>query len=230
MGLARRAVVAPLAMATLLLIPSGPSRPRRGGDRLLHETETEYGYARVVQDRQGDRWLELNEAGAPLAAARRPRLPDWRLLGRGAGAAVGDRPAPAAPADRHPRDAAGTMARAYGHFFPRTWIDGVELDGALTDIGRRYFRLHPPRLRSITADARPFLRTTHERYDLIVVDAYRQPYIPFYLATREFFALGGLAPAPGRGGGGQRGQPAGLTRPRACPGRDDGRGLPPRAA
>jgi len=40
-----------------------------------------------------------------------------------------------------------------------------------------------------TADARPFLRTTRERYDLIVVDAYRQPYVPFYLATREFFRL-----------------------------------------
>ena len=25
------------------------------------------------------------------------------------------------------------------------------------------------------------------KYDAILVDAYRQPYIPFYLATREFF-------------------------------------------
>jgi hypothetical protein len=39
------------------------------------------------------------------------------------------------------------------------------------------------------ADARPFLRRTDERYDLIVVDAYHQPYVPFYLATREFFRL-----------------------------------------
>jgi spermidine synthase len=38
-------------------------------------------------------------------------------------------------------------------------------------------------------DARPYLRRTDERYDLIMVDAYRQPYIPFYLATREFFEL-----------------------------------------
>ena len=35
------------------------------------------------------------------------------------------------------------------------------------------------------ADARPFLRSTDTRYDLIVVDAYRQPYVPFYLATRR---------------------------------------------
>ena len=34
-----------------------------------------------------------------------------------------------------------------------------------------------------------YLATTSEHYDLIVVDAYRQTYIPFYLVTREFFAL-----------------------------------------
>jgi spermidine synthase len=32
-----------------------------------------------------------------------------------------------------------------------------------------------PRLHVVTADGRPFLQTTDERYDLIVVDAYRQP-------------------------------------------------------
>jgi hypothetical protein len=30
---------------------------------------------------------------------------------------------------------------------------------------------------------------TKRRYDLIVVDAYHQPYVPFYLATQEFFRL-----------------------------------------
>jgi hypothetical protein len=34
-------------------------------------------------------------------------------------------------------------------------------------------------------------------YDLIVVDAYRQPYVPFYLATREFFRLVREHLAPG---------------------------------
>ena len=41
----------------------------------------------------------------------------------------------------------------------------------------------------VTADARPFLQASRERYDLIFIDAYRQPYVPFYLATREFFRL-----------------------------------------
>ena len=85
-------------------------------------------------------------------------------------------------------DAAGTMARAYGHFFPSTRIDAVEIDGALTEIGRRFFDLHAPHLKTITADARVFIRQPGPRYDVIIVDAYRQPYIPFYLTTREFFA------------------------------------------
>src|SRR5213078_1756911 len=59
MGLARRAVVAPLAVALLLVLPEGAVKATTGGDRLLREAETEYGYARVVQDPRGDRWLEL---------------------------------------------------------------------------------------------------------------------------------------------------------------------------
>ena len=34
-------------------------------------------------------------------------------------------------------------------------------------------------------------------YDAIMIDAYRQPYIPFYLATREFFELARERLAPG---------------------------------
>jgi hypothetical protein len=46
-------------------------------------------------------------------------------------------------------------------------------------------------------DARPFLRKTDERYDFIFLDTYRQPYIPFYLATKEFFELARDRLAPG---------------------------------
>jgi hypothetical protein len=60
----------------------------------------------------------------------------------------------------------------------------------VTEVGRRYLGLDDnPRLEVHTADARPFLRSQDERYDLIFVDAYRPPYVPFYLATQEFFRL-----------------------------------------
>jgi predicted membrane-bound spermidine synthase len=87
-------------------------------------------------------------------------------------------------------NAGGTMARAYGRFYPGVSIDGVELDPKLNEVARRFFGANDnPRLRLIAADGRPFLERTRKRYDLIVVDAYRQPYVPFYLATSEFFRL-----------------------------------------
>jgi spermidine synthase len=49
----------------------------------------------------------------------------------------------------------------------------------------------------VTADARPFLQASRTRYDLILIDAYRQPYVPFYLATREFFRLARQRLRPG---------------------------------
>jgi hypothetical protein len=60
----------------------------------------------------------------------------------------------------------------------------------VTQLARQYMGLDSIRnLHVVTADGREYLETTASRYDLIVVDAYRQEYIPFYLATREFFAL-----------------------------------------
>ena len=95
-------------------------------------------------------------------------------------------------------NAAGTTARAFGALYPGVTYDGVELDPQVTAVARRYFGLGAiPRLTVCTADARPFLRTTKNRYDLIMIDAYRQPYVPFYLATREFFALCRARLAPG---------------------------------
>jgi spermidine synthase len=37
------------------------------------------------------------------------------------------------------------------------------------------------------ADARYWLETRAAKYDVMVLDAYRQPYIPFHLTTKEFF-------------------------------------------
>ncbi len=138
------------------------------------------------------RWLQLNEGVAVHSLYRPGIVPHPRLLGRLPGAPVrGEGTGPgAAPPTRIAilGDAAGTVARAYGHFFPDTRVDAVELDGKLTEIGKRYFHLSGPRLHLYTADARPWLQASHARYGAIFLDAYRQPYIPFYLVTRQFFA------------------------------------------
>jgi hypothetical protein len=63
----------------------------------------------------------------------------------------------------------------------------VEIDAELSEIGREYFDMNNPRLHLYHEDARPFLRRIDAEYDQVSVDAYRQPYIPFYLTTVEFF-------------------------------------------
>ena len=189
-GVARRGwALAPLALVGLLALPVGTVKATTDpGSRVIHEADTEYQYARVVQDADGTRTLELNEGQAIHSISR----PGSYLTGDYWDEML---VLPFAADPRPPQsiailgNAAGTTARAYGHYFPRTRIDAVEIDGELTDIGRRYFALGGPRLHTHAADARPFLRRTSQRYDAIVVDAYRQPYIPFYLATREFFEL-----------------------------------------
>jgi spermidine synthase len=178
------------------VLPVGIVKAEAGEGEVIHETDTEYQYARVVQDPDGTRTLELNEGQAVHSVY----VPGTVLTG-----GIWDEylVAPFAVLDGPPGDiailgnAAGTTARAYGQLFPRTRIDGVEIDGELTDIGHRYFDLDNPRLETHTADARPFLRRTDRRYDAILVDAYRQPYIPFYLATREFFELARSKLKPG---------------------------------
>jgi spermidine synthase len=174
-------VVAPLAAAALLLIPAGHVK------NSLYEAESHYQFIRVVED-DGVRSLELNEGVAVHSEWRRDSVLTggyWDLF------------LLLPPLlDREPRrmlvigNAGGTIARAYGRFYPGVRIDGVEIDGKLNDVARRFFGAEEnPRLRLITADGRPFLERSDERYDLIVVDAYRQPYVPFQLATQEFFQL-----------------------------------------
>jgi spermidine synthase len=185
-ALRRRFALAPVGVALLLAIPVGTVKAT-GDARVIWDRETEYQYARVVEDDDdGERRLELNE-GEAVHSVYRPGA--WLTDDYWDEMLVLPFATSAAP----PRsvailgNAAGTTARAYGHFFPRTWVDGVEIDPELTDVGRRLFDLRGPRLNVHNADARPFLRRSSARWDVIVVDAYRQPYIPFYLATREFF-------------------------------------------
>jgi len=83
--------------------------------------------------------------------------------------------------------AAGTASKQITAGYGPVPIDGVEIDPVIVDVGREYFDMNEPNLNVIVQDGRYILRTTETRYDLIAVDAYQQPYIPFQLTTREFF-------------------------------------------
>jgi spermidine synthase len=182
--LGRRWLLVALGLAGLLALPPGAVKASPG---VIYEHESRYQFIQV-REREGVRRLYLNEGVAVHSVWRG----DTVLTG-----GVWDAFLAVPPLLGHPTErlailgnAGGTVARAYGVFYPRISIDGVEIDPAVTRVGRRYFGLGDnPRLRTFDVDARPYLRRTDERYDLVFVDAYHQPYVPFYLATREFFAL-----------------------------------------
>ncbi|MGI9659349.1 MAG: spermidine synthase, partial [Gaiellaceae bacterium] len=171
--------------AALLAIPAGAVK---ASDGLIYETESSQQYIQVLERSNGARSLRLNEGVASHSIWRE----DTVLTG-----GVWDMFLVLPPLLDEPPESmlvignsGGTVARAFGELYPDVKIDGVEIDPKVTEVGERFLGLGDnPNLTVITADGRPHLRLTDKRYDIIIVDAYKQPYIPFYLATREFFEL-----------------------------------------
>jgi spermidine synthase len=194
-GVGWRALAVPAALGLGLAIPVGTIKAA-DGETVLYEAETTQQYARVVERADGSRALELNE-GQAVHSLWRPGtyLTGDYWDGHLVLAAAARRASPRRIAILG--NAGGTVARAFGHFFPATAVDAVEIDPELTELGRRFLGLRNPRMRTFAADARPWLERSAGGYDAIMVDAYRQPYIPFYLTTREFFELARERLAPG---------------------------------
>jgi spermidine synthase len=191
--LGARYLVVAAGLAALVVVPPGAVKAQPG---LLHEETSYHQYIQVVERPDGRRLLYLNEG----VAVHSVWWPDSVLTGGVWDAFLALPPLLGRPLERVAilGNAAGTTARALSAYYPDAEIDGVELDPAVSRVGRRWFEMGAtPRLTVHDADARPFLRSTDDRYDLIVVDAYHQPYVPFYLATREFFRLARERLAPG---------------------------------
>jgi spermidine synthase/MFS family permease len=184
----------------LLLIPMGmaifsmhgPIKPpsgTNGGGVLITEQESAYNYIQVV--RVGDELqLVLNE-GVGIHSIYNPH----QILTRGPWdyfliAPYFNKP-PFTPSQVRRVCiiglGAGTIPRELNAVYGPIPIDGVEIDGRIVDLGRHYFHMNEPNLHTIVQDGRYYLQTTSQRYDIIGIDAYQQPYVPFQLTTLEFF-------------------------------------------
>jgi len=187
-------------LSILLLIPMGiavfsiqgpikPASGSNGGGTLITERESAYNYIQVV--RVGDEMqLVLNE-GVGIHSVYNPNQVltqgpwDYFMI---------------APYFNNPPFTqnqvhsvciiglgAGTIPREINAVYGPIPIDGVEIDGSIVDLGRQYFHMNEPNLHVIVQDGRYYLRTTSKKYDIIGIDAYQQPYVPFQLSTLEFF-------------------------------------------
>jgi spermidine synthase len=173
-----------LLPAALFLLPGGI----KADPNQIFETESAYNYIQVVRHEDCN-YLLLNEGQAYHSfycdGGRVPRISVWSIM----------LAAPyfnAAPVTVERAAvvglAAGTIPKQFTSVFGPIPIDVIELDPEIVAAGREYFALDEPNINVIIGDGRYELGRLAGPYDLITLDAYKVPYIPWHLTTREFFS------------------------------------------
>jgi len=156
----------------------------------VFETESAYNYIQVLE-KNGYKYLRLNE-GQGIHSVYKSGVVDfggpWQQFLAG----------PFFYKGSQPEDikrmaiiglAAGTTARQAAAVFPNVVIDGYELDPEIIKIGEKYFGMNLPNLNIHIEDGRWGLTKSKDLYEIIAVDAYRPPYIPWHMTTMEFFQV-----------------------------------------
>jgi len=179
-----------LFLAVPFFVINPHSHPVSDRHELVAAKDSHYQYVRVEKDIKGStRRLVMNEGGGTQSVAGFPGLytngywdyfaPLVTLCGSAEQKKV-----------LVLGSAGGTIARQMRRLVPgRPMIEGVEIDPLVVEYGYRYFD-NQAYDKVINADGRRFLQESEQRYDLVIVDAYsQQMYVPFHMATREFFQL-----------------------------------------
>jgi spermidine synthase len=178
-----------MPIALILLLIFGTPGSDKNSIGLIYETESSYNYIQVLEN-NGYHLLRLNEGQGVHSIYHPDQLnyfgPWEQVL--------------AAPYFNHPPVnpdsvksmaiiglAGGTTARQASIVYPGIKIDGYEIDPKIVDTAKKYFGLDLPNLDIYTQDGRWGLSTSKITYDIISVDAYRPPYIPWHMTTKEFF-------------------------------------------
>jgi spermidine synthase len=84
--------------------------------------------------------------------------------------------------------------RSYQHYYPQVKVETVELDPMVVRVASNYFGFRESASQQVQVeDGRVHLRRSATAFDAILVDAYVAnrygSFIPYHLATREFFEL-----------------------------------------
>ncbi len=178
----------PVVIAGLAVVGvNGFDKPTAG---LIYEAESSYNYIQVLAEGEY-RYLRLNE-GQGIHSVYHPTELYYSGPWEQVLAAPYFNPAPYQPAELKNLAivglAAGTTARQVTAAYGPVAIDGFEIDPKIVEVGRRFFDMNQPNLNVIVQDGRYGLDHSPRRYQVISIDAYRPPYIPWHLTTREFFS------------------------------------------
>jgi predicted membrane-bound spermidine synthase len=165
--------------------------PTKKTPEQIYETESAYNYIQVL-DRDGYILLRLNE-GQGIHSIYNPDTLEYGGPWQQFLVAPFFNEAPYDPGHVQSMAivglAGGTVARQATAVFGPIPIDGFEIDPKIIKVGQEYFDMNLPNLTAIAQDGRYGLTHSGNTYSVIVVDAYRPPYIPWHLTTREFFQM-----------------------------------------
>ncbi len=176
-----------------LLLALATSLGLRGFDKqaegIIYEGESAYNYIQV-QEINDYRLLRLNE-GQGIHSIYHPTLNNFNGSWEQVLVAPYFNAAPTTPEDVREIAllglAAGTSARESYKVYPQAAIDGFEIDPEIVSVGYDLFEMDVPTLNVYVEDARWGLSHSDALYDIISIDAYKPPYIPWHLTTQEFF-------------------------------------------
>lgn len=196
-GLRRRLYWIPVALILLLTIWSNLAAPairEATLGELRYEGESLFNYIQVQDTPFGVRRLILNNE--ERVATHSVYFPDSERQPLSGGPWDYFLLAPYLRAE-HPGEinnllvvglGAGTVPKLYTETYgDEVHIDGIEIDPGVIEVGQRYFDMNEGNLNPVAEDGRYFLRQSELVYDVVAIDAYRPPYIPFQLTTVEFF-------------------------------------------
>ena len=180
-----------MPLVLILLWIFGAKGADKATENMIYETESSYNYIQVLEQ-DSYRYLRLNE-GQGMHSVYHPTILNYQ--GPWSQVLV----APFFNEAPHEIDsvnrmailglAAGTTARQSSAVYEDIQIDGFEIDPKIVEVGENYFEMNQPNLQVFVQDGRWGLAHTDERYDIISVDAYRPPYIPWHMTTIEFFKM-----------------------------------------
>ncbi|MBF0409002.1 MAG: fused MFS/spermidine synthase [Candidatus Riflebacteria bacterium] len=84
----------------------------------------------------------------------------------------------------------GTQAKLLKRFFSACEVEGVEIDNKILELAYSNFGLKKTDAKVFIDDGRTFFsRPEAGKYDVVFLDAFHDVYIPFHMATREYFEI-----------------------------------------